>query len=177
MREGDYAAYSLIYELYWSVLLQHAIRMLRDEDEAKDVVQDVFTMLWAKRDELYLSGPLSAFLYASLRNKILNQIDRSKVRAKYISSLGSFIEAGGYAADEKVMVHELAKIIEEGIAALPPKMREVFELSRVHHLSHQEISEHLNISGNTVKKQINNAIKLLRLKVGIPILGILLLLR
>ncbi|MNT81059.1 RNA polymerase sigma factor [compost metagenome] len=60
-------------------------------------------------------------------------------------------------------------MIEKGIAELPPKMREVFELSRKHIMSHKEIAEQLNISEQTVRKQVNNALKILRSKLGMTL--------
>ncbi|MNI50552.1 RNA polymerase sigma factor [compost metagenome] len=61
---------------------------------------------------------------------------------------------------------ELAERIELEVAQLPAKMREVFELSRNAHLSHREIALRMDISDKTVKKQMNNALKILRLKLG-----------
>ncbi len=60
-------------------------------------------------------------------------------------------------------------IIEKEIGALPPKMREVFELSRKENLSHKEIAEKLNLSEKTVKKQVNNSLKILRSKLGMVV--------
>jgi RNA polymerase sigma-70 factor (ECF subfamily) len=61
----------------------------------------------------------------------------------------------------------MEELIEKEIAALPPKMREVFELSRKANLNYREISEKLNISDNTVKKQMSNALKILRSRLGV----------
>lgn len=162
LNRGDYRAYTAIYERYWEVLWNHAFRILGDEDDAKDVVQDVFTMLWTKRTELHLAGHLSAFLYRSLRNRIFNFIDHSKVRSSYMVSLGKFIDAGEYTTDQWVRERELAVLIEERLAELPEKMRKVFEMSRMERLSYREISQRLFISDNTVKKQISKALKILR---------------
>jgi len=65
---------------------------------------------------------------------------------------------------------------EKELALLPPKMREVFELSRKSYLTHREIAEKMEISDHTVKKQINNALKILRLRIGIFLLFFLVLL-
>jgi RNA polymerase sigma-70 factor (ECF subfamily) len=61
---------------------------------------------------------------------------------------------------------QLAAIIEREIAALPPKMREVFVLSRKEYLTHKEIAELLGISEQTVSKHVTNALKILRVKLG-----------
>jgi RNA polymerase sigma-70 factor (ECF subfamily) len=68
--------------------------------------------------------------------------------------------------DEQIRVKELAALIEKEIAALPPKMQEIFILSKQEDLSYKEIALQLNISDKTAKQQVYNAVKLLRLKVA-----------
>lgn len=174
-RNGEQKAYQVIYKRYWALLFRHARRILQNDEEAKDVVQDIFTMLWMKGPILFVDTTLSAFLYSSLRNKILDLIDRNKVRVDYAASLSSFIDHGELTTDNLIREKELSAAIEKEISFLPEKMREVFELSRKSHLSYREIAEKMNITDNTVKKQMNNALKLLRLKLGTTILLFILL--
>jgi RNA polymerase sigma-70 factor (family 1) len=166
LNDGDHKAYKEIYDRYWASLYRHSLRMLQDTDQAKDVVQDVFTMLWAKRDEFDFHTSLSSFLYAAVRNRTLNQIDHSKVRSDYIISLQHAIEEGAYSTDELLNEKELAKRIEAELANLPEKMRVVFELSRKHDYSYREIADKLCITDHTVKKQMSNALKILRTRIG-----------
>ena len=73
--------------------------------------------------------------------------------------------------DETIREKELKGIIEREIASLPAKMRAVFEMSRNENLSYKEIAEELCISDKTVKKQINNAIKILRKKINLLVIA------
>ena len=166
LKDGDHRAYNEIYDRYWAMLYRHSLRMLQDTDQAKDVVQDVFTMLWIKRDELALHTSLSSFLYALVRNRTLNQIDHSKVRTDYMASLQHAIEEGAYSTDELVNEKELARRIETELANLPKKMRQVFELSRKYDYSYRQIADELCITDHTVKKQMSNALKILRTKIS-----------
>ena len=100
-------------------------------------------------------------------------ISHQKIHSDYIVSLQQFIDAGEYITDHKIRHSQLLNIIEKEISLLPPKMREVFELSRNEKLSHNEIAEHLGISPQTVKKQVQNALKILKIKLG-PLFSILL---
>lgn len=166
LQEGDEAAFTEIYERYWALLLRHARRMLKDDEETKDVLQDVFSNLWNNAESLDIHTSLSSYLYALVRNRILNQIARGKVKASYLQTLEDFMDNGQVSADHYIREKQLALRIEEELALLPPKMREVFLLSRRHYLSYNQIAEQLNISDNTVKKQMSNALKQLRLKLG-----------
>ena len=166
LKDRDRRAYSEIYNRYWALLFRHGRKMLRDEDEALDVVQDVFTMLWVRSEELQINTSLSSYLYSSVRNNILNLIKRSKVRDTYLNSLEDFLDKGEFVTDNAVRYKEFAGQIEEEINKLPPRMREVFQLSRKLGLSYNQIAFELNISDETVRKQMHLALKRLRLKLG-----------
>lgn len=165
--EDDDQAFAEIYNRYKGVLYMHAYRILGSEDETKDVLQELFTVLWTKRNSIILKTSLSSYLYGAIRNRIFDVIAHKKVEERYISSLAAFIEEGECVTDHQVRENELAKLIEQEIALLPPKMREVFELSRKRNLSYHEIAEELHISDKTVKKQVSNALHILRGKLDI----------
>lgn len=165
LRSGDRMAYTGIYDRYALVLLGHAYNKTRDREEAKDVVHEVFTTLWAKRDTLQIDH-LAGYLFRSVRNIILNQIARRAVQEKFIQSMEKFA-ASNEIPDHLVREKQLTAIIEREIAALPPKMREVFALSRKEHLTHKEIANLLGISEQTVSKHVTNALKILRVKLGV----------
>jgi RNA polymerase sigma factor (sigma-70 family) len=93
-------------------------------------------------------------------------IAHQQVESKYVSSLQRFLEEGYCVTDHQVRERQLAALIEKGISELPPKMREVFELSRKQAMSHKEIAEQLNLSEQTVRTQVKNALRILRLKLG-----------
>lgn len=164
MSEDDSQAFAQLYQRYKGVLFVHAYRMLRNYEESKDILQELFTTFWIKRSEIVLTSTLSAYLYGALRNRVFDTIAHRKVQQKYISSLAEFIEEGQCITDQQVREHELAALIEKEVSLLPPKMRRVFELSRNQHLSYQEIADELQISDKTVKKQVNNALNILREK-------------
>ena len=163
---GDDNAFSEIYKRYWPILFRHARKMLHDDDEATDVVQEVFTTLWSKASELSLDRSVSAYLYSAVRNKIIDLINREKVKKNYTNSLQEFIDRGEFITDNTILERELSRQIENEIAMLPPKMRQIFELSRKSNLSYRAIAEEVFISEGTVKKQIYNALKILRTKLG-----------
>lgn len=164
---GDQVAYTSIYDRYVFTLLNHAYNKTRNREEARDIVQEVFTRLWARRQQIQITTNVAGFLYTSVQHIIIDQFVHSKVKDKYFASILSFAAQSHEATDYRTRENQLADIIEKEIAGLPPKMREIFELSRKHHLSHKEIAERLNIAEQTVSKQVSNALKILRIKLGI----------
>ncbi|TCC99303.1 RNA polymerase sigma-70 factor [Pedobacter hiemivivus] len=174
IKEGNHRAYTQVFDRFYSLLYLHALKILLDEDEAKDLVQELFEMIWLKRDSLTVNGSVSAYLYASTRNMVLNQIAHKKVKTKYLDSLGEFIGQEDYLTDFYVREKELKRIIEKEISALPQKMSEIFKLSRTEYLSHKEIASRLHLSELTVKTQVKRALRILKPKLGF-IIGLMLL--
>lgn len=166
LKKGNKDSYEEIYNRYKILIYLHAYKMLQDEEEAKDMVQELFANLWSQRAELKIESSLSGYLYKAVRNRVLDRIARAKVEQRYIESLQNFAQTQTYFTDHLVREKELKALIEKEIATLPTKMRLVFELSRKEHLSHREIADKLQISEATVKKQINNALKVLRVRLG-----------
>ncbi|HWW42400.1 RNA polymerase sigma-70 factor [Pedobacter sp.] len=166
LKSGDQSAFTEIYNRYWSVMYAHVYKMLRDREEAKDVIQEIFSKLWLKAAEIRSNQNLAGFLYVAARNRVLNLMEQNRVRNDYVKSIASFISEIDPSAIDHVDEKKLTQIIEQEILNLPPKMREIFEMSRKENLSHKEIAEKLNISDQTVKKQVQNALKIIRPKIS-----------
>lgn len=166
LQQGDSNAFKEIFERFYGLLFTHAYKRLADEDEAKDLVQELFEVLWTKRQQLVITSTLSSYLYTSVRNRILNYIDHKKVQEKYVSSLGEFLEQDTYCSDYLIREKQLSDLIEQEIDALPTKMREIFILSRKKNLSHKEIADKLNLSEQTVRTQVKKALRILRPRIS-----------
>ncbi|SMD10419.1 RNA polymerase sigma factor [Pedobacter nyackensis] len=162
----DKLAYTEIYKRYWSLLYQHARRMLQNDEEAKNVVQDVFLMLWSRAPGLELSGSLASYLYAAVRNKILNIFRKNKIANEHLASLEAFVDQGENITDYQIRERELSQIIEKEIARLPERMQQVFLMKRNENLSYKEIATAMGTTELTVKTQMTNALKVLRKKLG-----------
>jgi RNA polymerase sigma-70 factor (ECF subfamily) len=164
-KSGNHEAYKEIYTRYHAALYIHAYKRLQEREECRDIIQELFTNLWLKRNDIEFSGHLSGYLYTSVRNKIFDLLAKNKLKASYINSIQAFSK-DYINADTLVRQNQLKIIIDQEIAALPKRTREIFELSRKGYFTHKEISEQLDISEQTVKSTINNALKVLRVKLG-----------
>lgn len=165
LKKSDYAAFAEVYNRYKVLLHLHAYKKIADREEAKDIVQDVFATLWKNRENSDFNN-LPGYLYTAVRNTVINHITRNAVKNKYINSIQAFATSGQIVTDHLIREKQLAAIIEKEIEALPKKMRIIFELSRKDHLSHKEIAARLEIAEKTVDKQISNALKILKARMG-----------
>jgi len=163
LRQGDEDAFSMIYRRYWMVMYHHAYRMLQDMEETRDAVQDAFVALWNNALSLRSSENLRGLLYTTVRRKVLDVIAQKKVQTSYLDSLVNYLMQHTSDPVEDLDTRALMEVFEREVKLLPPRMRAIFEM-RLQHYSYREIAEALNISDLTVKKQVNNAIKILKPK-------------
>ena len=178
LKAGDQVAFTEIYNRHWRLIYAHVYKMLRDEEEAKDLVQEVFGNLWLKATNIKSGANIAGLLYVSARNKVFDLIERNKVRADYIGEIASFLSDPVNSQVDTIDEKRILEILEREIQKLPAKMREIFELSRKENLSHKEIAAQLGISEQTVKKQVQNALKVIKPKLndlGVSIAFLLLL--
>ncbi|MGE8293880.1 MAG: RNA polymerase sigma factor [Sphingobacterium sp.] len=176
LKQRDRNAFAEIYDRYSMMIYYKVNQMLRDENAAKDLVQDLFTSIWEKSDLIRDNVGISSYLYVASRNRVLNYIQRGKTKSDYLAEIGKYSLQVSDETLEKLDEKDLMLLITSEIAKLPAKMREVFELSRLEDLSHREIAERLNLSESTVKKQVQNALKILKVRLGhYNSLGIMLL--
>jgi len=167
MSSDDQEAFALIYRRYWEGLFITAAKVLRGKQEAEDVVQDVFLSLWNRRKELHIEGSLAAYLQTSVRYKAIHYIEKNITRKDYLALLTDVaVNTLTPSADLQFQLKEVQQTIREVIAKMPPKMQEVYRLSRHEHLTHKEIAEKLGISVETVKKHIQHALQLIKNALG-----------
>ena len=177
MQDGDKFAFGEIYERFNGLLYVYACKMVPDREDARDIVQEIFVYLWSNPN-IQIKSQLSAYLYTAVRYKIFDWLDKHKSRSNYLQSLGDFSRKGDYVTDNYIREREFTSLIEKEVALLPPKMRLIFEMSRMQHLTQKEIASVLQLSDKTVKKQMSNALKLLRLKLtSLLLISIIFLIR
>jgi RNA polymerase sigma-70 factor (family 1) len=167
LKESDHSAYNEIYHRFFSLIFTHAYKKLRDEEQAKDIVQDVFATLWFKREDNLPTSNLAGYLYTAVRNKIFDLFAHQQVQAKYLDSLNDYLSTqASVHTDSLARENQLRAYIEKEIQALSPKMRKIFEMSRKENLTHKEIAEQLGTTENNVSTQLTTALRILRTKLG-----------
>ena len=156
---------AVLYEGYWESLFKQMMRILLDEDEAADVVQQTFLDLLEMKEKIPEIKSVKSFLFIMGRNLAFKKLRRRLVSDNYRDFYANQYKEASSLIEEWIVFKELDDLIEKEIDKLPHKMKEIFILSRHAEMSYSEIAKKLNISDKTVKKQISNALKLIRLKV------------
>ncbi|QIL41649.1 RNA polymerase sigma-70 factor [Pedobacter sp. HDW13] len=159
-------AFDELYCRYWEMLYDIAYKKLKDKDDAKDLVHDLFLQLWNSRASLNVYRSFSGFLFVSLKNKIIDKQRLTANRLNKNTDIASETVTHQNTVYDQVYYNELNSFLNHQIDLLPEKMKEIYRLSREENLSLEEIANRLSISTQTVKNQLTTAVKRLRQKIS-----------
>ncbi|UYQ91391.1 RNA polymerase sigma-70 factor [Chitinophaga horti] len=162
--EGDQASFSALFHAYKHKLYGFLVRITDAPGMAEDIIQDVFLRLWNKRVELTDIDNFGAYLFRMAQNQALNALKRRAREYQYIASLQEPVAPAE--AETALNMREVQAKLENAVAQLPPKQKQVFTLSRDKGLKHDEIAREMNISPATVNNHMIEALRTLRKHVG-----------
>ncbi|HAM84008.1 MAG TPA: RNA polymerase sigma-70 factor [Butyricimonas sp.] len=148
-------AFRYLYDKYASTLRYFSAKYVDDDATIEDVVQDAFLNLWEKRNEFKTESTIKAYLYKIVRSFSVDTIRRRNIANRYAEKIVLEKEDQEFFL-ENIVESEVFQMIQTVFNELSPSCREVYQLS-LHGKSHEEISQLLDISINTVKKHKNNA--------------------
>src|SRR5690606_31891264 len=117
-----------------------------------------------------LDTRVEAYLFRIVRNRIVKIIAEEKHRLDLLADFTRTINFAGESSDSHVSESELMALINDEVSKMPSRMQEVFRLSRNENLKHHETAEQLGISGHTVKSQLNNALRRIKVRIGLYLL-------
>lgn len=166
LKDGDHAAFEEIFKRYNKLLFLYAFRKLQDRELARDLVQDVFTWLWDNHSGYYIKTTLSGYLYKTVLNKVFDIFKHNEIISKYVDSGDYYIDVDSAQTDYLIREKDIALLVDREIAAMPARMREVFELKHKQFYSTKEIADQLELSEHTVSTQLKRALKHLRIRLG-----------
>lgn len=162
IRNGNKEIFRSVFQQCYTDLCRYAFTVLKDMDEAEDVVQSMFIKIWEKRETLNVQHAMRNYLYRAVYNQCINLLDHRKIKLKHQEY--GLRETTGMVQHPEVFPDELEAHIKVAIDELPEQCRRIFILSRYEELRYAEIAAQLNISINTIENQISKALRILRTK-------------
>jgi RNA polymerase sigma-70 factor (family 1) len=158
----DKRSYETLFKTYYQPLCNYACSILKDIDEAEEVVQGVFLNIWKKWNGMQIETSARSYLYRAVHNDCLNKIKHDKVKAVYAEDYRKSMRQGSEDGSQILQAKQLAARIDTAIDQLPKQCGEVFRMNRFAHLKYAEIAGQLNISVKTVEAHMGKALRLLR---------------
>ncbi|WP_303180973.1 RNA polymerase sigma-70 factor [uncultured Butyricimonas sp.] len=166
IKNGDRKVFETLFRDFYVRLCVYAESILHDNDEAKDIVQQVFVQLWEKRESLTITGTWKSYLYSCVYNASMNLIKHEKVRRDFID----FMRENQEDTESQIEIlfqeeqqERLMTKINSAIEGLPPQCKEIFLLSRFSGKKSADIAKILKISTRTVETQLYRSMKHLRM--------------
>lgn len=170
----DNKTFEDLFELHFTKLMGFVFNYVRDEEVAKDIVHDAFLTLWSNRKCLNPTYPMKSYLFTLAQNCTLNYLRHLRVVTGNEQAVVELLEA----ANEDLNDYEKRLVrLEEKLAQLPEKQREVLVKCVVEGKKYKEVAEELDITVNTVKTHITRALKFLRDELQEDLIMLLLCLR
>jgi len=161
-QQGDRNAFALVFEAYFTPLVNFAKNLTGSQDEAEDIVTEGFVVL-LQRVQLYRTEEgIKAFLYVTVRNRCLNYLKAKKTENDRRQQFASYIRHDMLLKYEYDTKNALVEALQQAIGELPGECRKIFQLLYYERLKPAEVAERLQLSVNTVYVQKSRAMQALR---------------
>jgi len=159
IKGDDTAAFKVLYDRYWKALFIKACQRV-DKDDAKDMVQEVMITFWRRRKHITIKagGEIGGYLFAAIKYQVISHYAFSGATIK----ADAFFDILEQTESNPLETKELQQRIEEEVSRLPARMQQIFRMSREEEYSITEIAQQLQLSEQTVKNQLTEALKRLR---------------
>jgi len=162
---GDEMAFHTLYSHHRAHVYGIALRLLQSASLAEDVLQEVFLKIWVGREKLPKINCFSAYLNTITRNHIYNTLRKQAYDELLLERLFPLQMASlRDTALDDISYRELREALQKVVSSLTPQQKRVFELSRMEGLKHEDIARQLNVSRETVKKHVSEALRMVRLQ-------------
>lgn len=169
LNKGSEYAFEYFFKKYYQVLFSYASEIMKNKTMAEEIVAEIFTHIWEKKETLHLHGSPKAYFFKAVYNKCMNELKHQKIVDKYKSFFLHHISNSELITSENsyplpgIVDREIAEELRKSIDKLPDQCRKILMLSRIEEKKNQEIADMLGISINTVKTQLLRAIKRIRI--------------
>ena len=170
VQRGDQKAFDTLFRRYYPMLCAYGHRFVELED-AEEIVEDSLLWIWENRETLVIESSLNSYLFKMVYRRALNKLAHidatQRADTRFYEEMREMLQDTDY-----YQIEELAKRIEDAVAALPESYREAFVMHRFRDMSYKEIAETLGVSPKTIDYRIQQALKQLRvdLKDYLPLL-------
>ncbi len=152
--------FETLFKTHFQHLCNFAQNYVSDIETSKEIVQNAYIKIWENKTNINANKSIKSYLFTSVKNQCLNYIrDNKKFRSNILDVDIADYDISFEETEEKI---EIEKKVNETLEKLPPKCRQIFELSRFENLKYKEIAEKLKISQKTVEAQMSKALKIFR---------------
>ncbi|OQP59930.1 hypothetical protein A3860_35665 [Niastella vici] len=160
--QGDESAFRIVFDHYRDAIFTFACKVIQHDALAEEIVQDVFVKIWINRAGLPAVRNFPDFLFIIARNHTLNALRRLARERKLSLTTNAELELPGVSTEAIIVQRDYDRLLQQAIAQLPPRQKLVYTLGRQEGFTREEIAAQLQLSPETVKVHMAQALKNLR---------------
>lgn len=176
VKKGQLNAFDQLFGRYNQRLYRFNRSLLKNHEDAEELVQETFFRIWKKRDELNERKSFRSFLFSIAYNLIVDQFRHRVKEQEYEQFLIKEAQRNYSNPGIELEYKELKEQVNKAVNNLPERRKKIYQLSRIEGLRHKEIASRLHIKPKTVENQINLALKYIRKQLGTKNIAIVLFL-
>jgi RNA polymerase sigma-70 factor (family 1) len=162
LQKGNVFAFDALFEVYSPKLFGFSMKYFRNENEAEELVQDVFVQVWEHRESLKSEYSFKSYLFTIALNLIRKHFNQKAISLRYLGSLQKDPELTYIEIFHNNDFESILQQINIIVSQMPPRRREIFIKSKLEGKSSKEIGQELNITAGTVDNQVSDAIRFIR---------------
>jgi len=162
--KGDQRAYRKVFDYYFPIIFRYVCSRCKHVEDAEEITQEAFTQLYLYRQKVHTEDDLYPYLFVIAKRLCISHFRRQLSKPDCVDTEPTEWSSVSYETEDKISFAELSGILCKIIASLPPQQQEVYRLSRLEDVPHQEIADQMGISKHTVKNHLLLATKVVRLK-------------
>jgi RNA polymerase sigma-70 factor (family 1) len=149
LNQGDRKSFEIIYKTYAAELYKYARHIISNKEDCEEIVQEVFERLWSQHKAIQIKA-LRAYLYKSVKNRVINYFQHNEVKKKYAEHYRFFEVIYDSVDEEERSAETIHLMIERGIQQMPERVQTAIRLRLSENLSNKEIALRMNITNKTV---------------------------
>ncbi|MFC0513901.1 RNA polymerase sigma-70 factor [Mucilaginibacter angelicae] len=157
------ASFKRLYLFYYGKLFNLAKSLVKQDELAEEITNDVFMNLWARRTSLAEINNFTYYCYTSVKNKSLTCLAKNQLKSINIDDVYVDVADSSATGEDKLVCEDLTKLINTALSKLSDQCRLVFKLIKEDGLKYREVADLLDISIKTVEYHMGNALKTLAL--------------
>lgn len=162
--DGNHRTYKKVFELFYPIILRYAFSKTKSIEEAEEITQETFTLLYLHRTKVQSAKDLYPYLFVICKRLCISHFRKSLQQEKVDISVVDYNIDLSYDAEKEIHFSELNAILEQIISTLSPQQQRVYRMCRIEALPQQQIADEMGLSRNTVKNHLQSATKIVRFK-------------
>jgi RNA polymerase sigma-70 factor (ECF subfamily) len=159
IRQGDVKQFESLFRSSYVSLVRYARTILKDQDTAEEIVQDLFCRLWKDKEKIKIESSLNGYLFRSVHNKCLHFIEHSRIVVKHAEEMSFRQQESPESPSDILNYKELQAKIASILEKLPERCGKIFYMNRFEGLKYNEIAEKLSVSVKTVEANMGRALR------------------